>query len=78
MNKDNNCVECNQDTSFGSLKFINRIPFNDSYLCPDCLDETEKEFEEKRTAVLQKGSTFASDMNVSFEQVKTAFRNLVA
>ena len=48
MNKDNNCVECNQDTSFGSLKFINRIPFNDSYLCPDCLQQSEKEFEVER------------------------------
>ena len=48
MNKDNNCVECNQDTSFNSGKFVNRIPFNDSYLCPDCLDETEKEFEVER------------------------------
>ena len=42
------CVDCNDDTSFGSGKFINRIPFNDSYLCPDCLDETEKEFEVER------------------------------
>ena len=42
------CVDCGDDISFGSLKFINRIPFNDAYLCPDCLDETEKEFEVER------------------------------
>lgn len=42
------CVDCGDDTSFGSGKFINRIPFNDAYLCPDCLDETEKEFEVER------------------------------
>ena len=44
----------------------------------DNAKQFRKEFEEKRTAALQKGSTFASDMNASFEQVKTAFRNLVA
>jgi len=42
------CVDCGDDISFGSLKFINRIPFNDAYLCPDCLDEIEKEFEVER------------------------------
>jgi hypothetical protein len=42
------CVDCGDDTSFSSGKFINRIPFNDAYLCPDCLDETEKEFEVER------------------------------
>ena len=42
------CVDCGDDTSFGSGKFVNRIPFNGSYLCPDCLDESEKEFEVER------------------------------
>ena len=37
-----------------------------------------KELEEKRSAALQKGSTFASDMNTSFEQMRTAFHNLSA
>lgn len=32
--------------------------------------------EEKRTSALRKGSTFASDMTSSFEQIKTAFRQL--
>ena len=30
------CVQCGRDTSFGSGRFVNRIPANDGYLCPDC------------------------------------------
>tara|TARA_Y100001937_G_scaffold19308_1_gene26619 strand:- start:728 stop:907 length:180 start_codon:yes stop_codon:yes gene_type:complete len=49
------CVECKRDTSAGSGLFIDRIPadrykddgtYIDSYLCRECLDELEKEFEE--------------------------------
>ena len=42
MSKDigNKCVECLQDTSFGSGKFVNRIPSDngmyDGYECSDC------------------------------------------
>ena len=36
----NECVECRNDTSFGSGLFVNRIPSIteglDGYLCPDC------------------------------------------
>ena len=36
----NKCVECLEDTSFGSGKFVNRIPASneeyEGYLCPDC------------------------------------------
>ena len=35
-----NCIECNRDTSFRSGLFVNRIPADngekDGYLCPDC------------------------------------------
>jgi len=30
------CIECKQDTSFGTGKFINRIPADNGYLCSDC------------------------------------------
>jgi hypothetical protein len=48
------CVECKRDTSAGSGLFIDRISadrwenevYIDSYLCRECLDELEKEFEE--------------------------------
>ena len=36
----NECVECRNDTSFGSGLFVNRIPAStddlNGYLCPDC------------------------------------------
>ena len=34
--------------------------------------------EEKRAAAMQNGSSFTSDMTASFDQVRTAFRNLAA
>jgi hypothetical protein len=49
------CVECKRDTSPGSGLFIDRIPadryeddgtYIDSYLCRECLDIAEKQFEE--------------------------------
>ncbi len=30
------CVECSCDTSFGSMKFVNRIPADDGFLCARC------------------------------------------
>jgi len=44
------CNECGEDTSFTSFngKFVNRIPADDGWLCPDCLNEIEKEFEVER------------------------------
>ena len=42
MSKDigNKCVDCFKDTSFGSGRFVNRIPADngvyDGYQCPDC------------------------------------------
>jgi len=42
----------------------------------DNVKQFREELEEKRTAALQKGSTFASDMTASFEQMRTAFRKL--
>tara|TARA_Y100000310_G_C20109065_1_gene546265 strand:- start:250 stop:435 length:186 start_codon:yes stop_codon:yes gene_type:complete len=41
----NKCVECFEDTSFGSGKFVNRIPAGtddyEGYLCPDCQEVEE-------------------------------------
>jgi len=42
------CKECGEDTSFGSGKFVNRIPADDQYLCEECLIEIEQEFEVER------------------------------
>jgi len=30
------CIDCKRDTSFGSGLFVNRIPADDGYMCPDC------------------------------------------
>jgi DNA-directed RNA polymerase subunit RPC12/RpoP len=33
------CVECGESTAFGSGRFVNRIPADEGWLCPDCLAE---------------------------------------
>lgn len=30
------CIECHRDTSFGSGLFVNRIPADGGYICPEC------------------------------------------
>jgi len=30
------CIECHRDTSFGSGLFVNRIPADNGYICPEC------------------------------------------
>jgi DNA-directed RNA polymerase subunit RPC12/RpoP len=32
----NQCIHCKRDTSFGSGLFVNRIPADDGYICPEC------------------------------------------
>jgi hypothetical protein len=38
----NKCIYCFEDTSFGSGKFVNRIPADDGehdgYACPECME----------------------------------------
>jgi hypothetical protein len=76
-------LEMQQLLDLAGLRFENEKTENQAQFVAkkqEMLDNAKqfrKEFEEKRTAALHKGSTFASDMNVSFEQVKTAFRNLM-
>lgn len=40
MNIGNKCIECKNDTSLGSGRFVNRIPASnenhDGYMCVDC------------------------------------------
>jgi len=36
MLKPNDCIECGEDTSFGSGRFVNRIPADDNYMCAEC------------------------------------------
>ena len=40
INIGNECTQCRKDTSFGSGRFVNRIPSStdelEGYLCPDC------------------------------------------
>ena len=47
MLKENDCIECGKDTSFGSGRFVNRIPYNDIYMCEECLIKIENEFEKE-------------------------------
>ena len=32
----NDCISCGEDTSFGSGRFVNRIPADDNYMCAEC------------------------------------------
>ena len=36
MLKPNDCTSCGEDTSFGSGRFVNRIPADDTYMCAEC------------------------------------------
>ena len=36
MIKENDCILCGEDTSFGSGRFVNRIPADDNYMCAEC------------------------------------------
>ena len=47
MLKENDCIECGKDTSFGSGRFVNRISADDNYMCYECLAEIEKEIDEE-------------------------------
>jgi hypothetical protein len=54
INIGDKCVECGEDTAFGTGKFINRIPAEvqesadhdriDGYMCGDCVSEAEEEW----------------------------------
>ena len=56
LNIGDECVECGEDTAFGTGKFINRIPAEvqesvdhdriDGYMCGDCVSEAEEEWAE--------------------------------
>ena len=34
--RENDCILCGEDTSFGSGKFVNCIPADDNYICAEC------------------------------------------
>ena len=41
MIKENDCILCGEDTSFGSGRFVNRIPADDNYMCAECQNNDE-------------------------------------
>ena len=53
------CNECGEDTSFTSFngKFINRVPADDGWLCPDCLNDIENEFEKENDKMISDAIT---------------------
>ena len=63
----NNCTHCGKDTSFGSGRFVNRIPSTtdtqEGYMCPDCqavkCDECDQETLEY--LITEAGNLFCSD-----------------
>ena len=77
-------LEMHQELDLAALRFENEKAEKHAQFeakKQEMLDNTKQfreALEEKHTAAMQKGSTFASDMNASFEQFKTAFRNLAA
>ncbi len=75
-------LELQQELELAALRFENeqgerRAQFEaKKQEMVDNVKQFREELEQKRTAALQKGSTFASDMTASFEQMRAAFRNL--
>mgnify|MGYP003660239571 FL=1 len=53
------CNECGEDTSFTSFngKFVNRVPADDGWLCPDCLNDIENEFEKENDKMISDAIT---------------------
>ena len=53
------CNVCGEDTSFTSFngKFINRVPADDGWLCPDCLNDIENEFEKENDKMISDAIT---------------------
>ena len=55
INIGDKCLECGEDTAFGTGRFINRIPAEtqescdhvkfEGYMCGDCVSKAEEEFE---------------------------------
>lgn len=41
------CEECGEDTSLGSGRFVNRIPYDDNYMCYKCLAKIERKMDEE-------------------------------
>jgi phage-related minor tail protein len=74
--------ELQQELELAALRFENekaekRVQFEaKKQEMLDNVKQFREAIEEKRIAAQQKGSTFASDMTASFEQMRTAFRNL--
>jgi DNA-directed RNA polymerase subunit RPC12/RpoP len=33
-----NCVDCGEPTTFGSGRFVNRVPADDGYRCAECME----------------------------------------
>ncbi len=75
-------LELQQELELAALRFENETAEKHAQFeakkkeMLDNVKQFREAIEEKRTVALQKGSTFASDMTASFEQMRTAFRNL--
>ena len=37
MSTSDPCTECGEPTSFGSGRFVNRVPSDTRYICPECM-----------------------------------------
>ena len=73
------CNECGEDTSFTSFngKFINRVPADDGWLCPDCLNDIENEFEKENDkmisdAITTVGFALQAYVNICEEDAKNS------
>ena len=55
INIGNECTQCRKDTSFGSGRFVNRIPSGtdelEGYMCEDCQNMGEPNPDEEATAI---------------------------
>ena len=81
----NLCIDCKEDTSFGSGKFVNRIPADDGevsgFMCADCqmveCDSCKEKVFEYETS--EQGAWYCIDKCYKPEtlvDIKTKFRDL--
>lgn len=40
------CNVCDRACHFGSGRFVNRIPADENYICGECIEKWEREFDE--------------------------------
>lgn len=67
----NICVDCGSNTAIGTGKFVNRIPKDEGYQCPDCQQlECDDCSTKTLNYVLHDGMVYCEDCYEDFTGIK--------